>query len=318
MSSSASATALRHAVAAVGGGLVATSTAFYTYHSIRGERDFAALQADHPPDFSFVDDPKRNHTYDCCAPRYDAILDRDEWFMGVTNLRRRLLHSHARGNVLEVAAGTGRNVPYYATTRATRILLADASAAMLQQARNKVAAIVIETTASKTTQQRRRPPPRFAFLVGDTSHLDQLPDGAFDTVVDTFGLCSYDDPVQALNEMGRLCHKDHGRILLLEHGRSPTWSMVTKYLDRNAEYHAARFGCVWNRDLDAILAASNLHVETLERHHFGTTYYVVCRPPPAPRAASPTLSTSSVGHDDNDDVAARVAKTEEEEKRDHL
>lgn len=37
--------------------------------------------------------------------------------------------------------------------------------------------------------------------------------------MDTFGLCSYEDPVKALTEMQRVCKKG-GRILLLEHGRS--------------------------------------------------------------------------------------------------
>ena len=70
--------------------------------------------------------------------------------------------------------------------------------------------------------------------------------GSFDTVVDTFGLCSYEDPVAVLREMTRVCRKsgrggqregssggggggggggdagadDGGRLLLLEHGRS--------------------------------------------------------------------------------------------------
>ena len=44
-------------------------------------------------------------------------------------------------------------------------------------------------------------------------------DGAFDTVVDTFGLCSYEDPIAALREMRRVCQPG-GQVLLLEHGRS--------------------------------------------------------------------------------------------------
>ena len=31
--------------------------------------------------------------------------------------------------------------------------------------------------------------------------------GSFDTVVDTFGLCSYEDPVAALREMARVCRR---------------------------------------------------------------------------------------------------------------
>ena len=35
--------------------------------------------------------------------------------------------------------------------------------------------------------------------------------GSFDTVVDTFGLCSYEDPVAALREMARVCRRGDGR-----------------------------------------------------------------------------------------------------------
>ena len=69
-----------------------------------------------------------------------------------------------------------------------------------------------------------------------------------------------------------------GKILLLEHGRSTSYEGLSRYLDANAERHARNWGCVWNRDIDAILRGAGLKVETLSTWHFGTTYYVVCRP----------------------------------------
>jgi ubiquinone/menaquinone biosynthesis C-methylase UbiE len=50
------------------------------------------------------------------------------------------------------------------------------------------------------------------------SHALRFEDRSFDTVVDTFGLCSYDDPVAVLKEMARCCKGD-GTILLIEHGK---------------------------------------------------------------------------------------------------
>lgn len=49
-----------------------------------------------------------------------------------------------------------------------------------------------------------------------------FPNASFDTVIDTFGLCSVEDPVAMLREMARVCKPD-GRVYLLEHGRSATW-----------------------------------------------------------------------------------------------
>lgn len=57
-------------------------------------------------------------------------------------------------------------------------------------------------------------------------------DETFDTVVDTFGLCSFYDPVKALQEMARVCKRD-GRILLLEHGRNPAIPEI--YRDPDAQ-----------------------------------------------------------------------------------
>jgi ubiquinone/menaquinone biosynthesis C-methylase UbiE len=58
-----------------------------------------------------------------------------------------------------------------------------------------------------------------AVAVADAERGLPYADGSFDTVLDAFGLCSYEDPVAALREMRRVCRPD-GRVLLLEHGRS--------------------------------------------------------------------------------------------------
>lgn len=65
-----------------------------------------------------------------------------------------------------------------------------------------------------------------------------FPARSFDTVVDTFGLCSFEDPQAALREMERVC-QDQGQILLLEHGRSH-YDWLNGILDKNAHRHTAR------------------------------------------------------------------------------
>jgi methyltransferase OMS1 len=223
-------------------------------------------------DFSFVKSAERNQQYQRIADFYDDQIGRDEFFMGINLLRRSLLYWHASGTVLEVGAGTGRNLNYYKSSNTVnRVVLADQSDQMLAQAQQKIAAF-------KPSQQKR-----FATLEADAANLN-VPVNTFDTVVDTFGLCSYDDPVQVLKEMARVC-KPTGKILLLEHGRSAGWDFVTNHLDKHAETHAKNWGCVWNRDLDAVIERSGLKIERLHKFHFGTTYYVVCRPVPDTKQA---------------------------------
>ena len=60
--------------------------------------------------YSFVTDPKRTEQFNSVAEKYDDQIGRDEVVMGINMLRRSLLYFHAKGTVLEVGAGTGRNV----------------------------------------------------------------------------------------------------------------------------------------------------------------------------------------------------------------
>ena len=53
--------------------------------------------------------------------------------MGVWLLRRWLVKGHARGEVLEVATGTGRNHAYYDPAQCSNLTVTDASKKMLEQ-----------------------------------------------------------------------------------------------------------------------------------------------------------------------------------------
>lgn len=79
-------------------------------------------------------------TYDRIAKDYDSGLAWDEFVMALPLVRRWLI-GNATGKVLEVAAGTGRNVKYLANSPSIdSITLTDVSTEMLSQARFKVTA----------------------------------------------------------------------------------------------------------------------------------------------------------------------------------
>ena len=67
------------------------------------------------------------------------------------------------------------------------------------------------------------------------------------------------------------------QVLLLEHGRS-SWEWLNRILDQGAPKHAAQWGCVWNRDIRALVENSGLKVNSISTYHFGTTYYIVATP----------------------------------------
>lgn len=255
-------------VVAGGGAYVGGSLLVYQYLTA-GKANFDETSSELEQGRSYVSDPCRTHRFQKIADAYDSQIGRDEAFMGINLLRRMLLYFHAKGTVLEVGAGTGRNLDYYPSSSVDRVVLTDSSDQMLSQARSKVKQLFKDCSGDNQC--------KFACMEADAAKL-QFPDSCFDTVVDTFGLCSYDDPVVVLREMARVCKKDGGKILLLEHGRSKTWGSLSQYLDKHAERHAKNWGCVWNRDLDGILKEAGLELSRVDTYHFGTTYYVICRP----------------------------------------
>lgn len=114
--------------------------------------------------------------------------------------------------------------------------------------------------------------------------------GGYDTIIQTFGLCSVSDPVGVLSNLASVLKPDTGRILLLEHGKG--WSgFVNGLLDRNAGKHFKKYGCWWNRDIVAIVEEAaekmpGLQIVRLERPNIlqmGTLALVelkVAREPP--------------------------------------
>lgn len=118
---------------------------------------------------------------------------------------REWLGQRARGRVLEVAIGTGRNLPYYADD--VRLTGVDLSPAMLSHARS----LAVELDRAVDLRE------------GNAAALG-FPDESFDTVVCALALCSIPDPARALAEMHRVLAPG-GRLLLLDHIRS-TWPPV--------------------------------------------------------------------------------------------
>jgi ubiquinone/menaquinone biosynthesis C-methylase UbiE len=105
--------------------------------------------------------------------------------------------------VLEVAIGTGRNLPYYPD--GIRLTGVDFSPQMLQ-------------LAQRRAQELGR---QVDLRLGDAQALD-LPDAAYDTVVCTLSLCAIPDERRAIAEMKRVL-RPGGRLLLLDHVVAASW-----------------------------------------------------------------------------------------------
>lgn len=106
----------------------------------------------------------------------------------------------------------------------------------------------------------------------------------YDTIIQTFGLCSVADPERLLVNMAAKLQPDTGRIILLEHGRGDR-EWMNKRLDKSAPEHFAKYGCWWNRDIEQLVREAaqkvpGLEVVKLERplwFQWGTTLLIELR-----------------------------------------
>ena len=140
----------------------------------------------------------RRH-YDRSAGSYDRIISWAE--KALFGGGREWVCSRAQGEVLEVAVGTGRNLPFY--PKDVRLTGIELSPKMLDVASRRAGALGREAN----------------LLAGDVQDLS-FPDASFDTVVATLAFCTIPDDRRAVAEAARVL-RPGGRLLLLEHVRSP-------------------------------------------------------------------------------------------------
>jgi len=133
--------------------------------------------------------------WDRYAPRYDREIRRSERLLFPDG--RSWACSRARGEVLEVAIGTGLNLPYY--PRGITLTGIDLSPAMLAIARDRARALGLEVSLREASAEAL-----------------PFPGASFDTVVCTVSLCNIPGDRAAIAEMYRVL-RPGGRLILLDH-----------------------------------------------------------------------------------------------------
>lgn len=205
--------------------------------------------------------------FDEIAEQYDDLVKWEERGILMGSKRKKLM-KRAEGHVLEVACGTGRNIPYFDPLgRVDSITYMDSSPKMVENCLKKF-------------RERYPQYKKAAFAVGKAEDLDTLTPFQYDTVIEAFGLCAYEDPVKALENMAK-CLKPGGRLVLLEHGRAH-YDMLNTHLDFRAEKRMKTWGCRWNLDIGELVEDAGLDITYEKRYHFGSTWLLVCKRPEDP------------------------------------
>jgi len=200
---------------------------------------------------------KLQNAYDEIADQYEKKVWFDQHVLGVARLRKKLL-SKVTGKILDVACGTGLNIPMFPA--GSEITAVDLSPNMLEIARANATKHGLKVNLA----------------VMDAEHLE-FPDGSFDTVVSTLSTCTFPDPVKALREMKRVCRRN-GLILLLEHGHS-NLPWLANFQDRNEYKHFQEHaGCRWNQDSLDLVQSAGIKVLRSKRNILGMFHSIEAIP----------------------------------------
>jgi ubiquinone/menaquinone biosynthesis C-methylase UbiE len=192
------------------------------------------------------------------APRYDRqmnFFDRRLFTGG-----REWACRSAEGDVLEIAVGSGRNLPFYPP--GTKLTAIEFSPEMLKLAEQRASEMGAEADLRMVDAQAL-----------------EFEDESFDTIVCTLALCTIPDPAKAVREAFRVL-RPGGSYRGLEHVRSPVLAVrgVQRVLDplsvRFAGDHVVR------EPLD-YLRPAGFEIEQLERSKWGIVERVVGRKPAA-------------------------------------
>jgi ubiquinone/menaquinone biosynthesis C-methylase UbiE len=167
-------------------------------------------------------------------------------------MRNRLLDHYrqrtietARGLVLEVGVGSGRNLPLYRPA-VSRLVALDPSPHLLRLASGRVADAAVPVSLLRASAER-------------------LPfaDAFFDTIVMTWTLCSIPNPLAALIEMRRVL-KPGGRLFFVEHGLSPEIRTARWQHWLTPCWKRIGGGCHLDRKMDDLIRAAGFQINAIE------------------------------------------------------
>jgi ubiquinone/menaquinone biosynthesis C-methylase UbiE len=200
--------------------------------------------------------------YDERAATYDRSLGIIEH--RVLGPMRQAFGALLRGYTLEVAIGTGLNLPFYAPL-VTNVVGSELSSPMLVQAKARARQVGL----------------RFAGVQADATELP-FRDASFDTVAISLALCTVPEPAAALLEMARVCRPD-GRVILLEHVRSTAapLALVQRVL---TPMQVRSQGCHLDRDTIALAESLGFRCQVVQSRVWNAVRLVVAQPPQLSRA----------------------------------
>ncbi len=179
---------------------------------------------------------------------YDALCSWEER-RGLLEWRRALV-GDLTGDVAELGAGTGRNLPHYPA--GARVTASDFDPVMLGRARRRAHEAAADVT----------------LLVADAQALP-FSDASIDVVVVGLVLCSVPHQERALREIRRVL-RPGGRFRFLEHVRDADGTRRARIQDAvNPAWRFASGGCNCNRRTGDAIGAAGFEITKINEFQMG-------------------------------------------------
>ncbi|HWF01781.1 MAG TPA: class I SAM-dependent methyltransferase [Caulobacteraceae bacterium] len=151
----------------------------------------------------------------------------------------------AEGRVLEIGAGSGLNLRYY-SDRAREVIALEPELEMTAMATQRAA------SAGRTVN----------WLHASAEDIP-LDEASVDTVVSTWTLCTIPHAAAALAQMRRVL-KPGGRLLFVEHGRSPEPGVALWQRRLTPLWKRIAGGCCMDRPIETLIRDAGFNLERLE------------------------------------------------------
>src|SRR5690348_14680946 len=163
----------------------------------------------------------------------------------IRNVRQRIV-PWAQGRVLEIGVGSGANFVHYDPAKVSKLYALEPNPGMLRLA----------------DRERRRTALDVEFLHLAGEHIP-LGDGAVDTVVSTFTLCTIPGVLKAIRGLARVLKPD-GRLIFFELGLAPDPRVQRWQVRLEGIYHWVFQGLDLTRDIPALLQEGGFRIERME------------------------------------------------------
>jgi SAM-dependent methyltransferase len=169
--------------------------------------------------------------------------------------QRRKIVPLAEGNVLEIGAGSGLNLPFYDAAKVTKLTCVEPSAELWAKANITGMPFPIQHIQS-------------------TAESLEIEEQSLDTIVLSYTLCTINNTTTALSSMRRLLKPD-GKLLFCEHGIAPDPSTAKWQRYLRPLWHAIGGGCHLDRPIPKIIEQEGFRIVWMKTMYLPSTPKII-------------------------------------------